>query len=431
MSERNNEGRREDSRGRRSDSHGSNRRDSRGSDRDDRRGSTRGGRREWNSDRQDRQARGEWKPRGENHRGGRRDDRQGESRGDWRNDRNRRDDRRDGRRDDRRDRGDRRDFKSGERSDRGDWKPRGEYRRDDRRGDRGGDRNRGGRGRYEDRNDRNNRGGGRPGRDDRRNDDRRNEGRGPRRENRGGRSEQERDSRSLAPQRSGFREERINRRLADPDLPGDIDVNDLDPMILQDLRVLSKDNAEDTAKHMIMAAEWMEDDPQLALRHARAAKDRAGRVAVAREVNGIAAYHAGEWKEALAELRAARRISGGPGMIAVMADCERGLGRPEKAIELGRSDEARQVDAETAIELAIVVAGARQDLGQNDAAVVTLQRANPSMEAKGIPAMRLSYAYAHALSEAGRKDEAKEWFEHTARLDEDQWTDAQERLKEF
>ena len=67
----------------------------------------------------------------------------------------------------------------------------------------------------------------------------------------------------------------------------------------------------------------------------------------------------------------------------------------KKAIELGRSDEARSVDAETAIELAIVVAGARQDLGQNDAAVVALQRANPSMEAKGIPAMRLSYAYAH------------------------------------
>src|SRR5699024_1230434 len=133
--------------------------------------------------------------------------------------------------------------------------------------------------------------------------------------------------------------------MADPDLPDDIDINDLDPLILQDLRVLSKDNAEETARHMIMAAEWMEDDPQLALRHARAAKDRAGRVAVAREVNGIAAYHAGELMQVLAELRAARRISGGPGNLAVMADCERGLGRPEKAIELGRSEEAQQVDA--------------------------------------------------------------------------------------
>ncbi len=381
MSERYNEGRREESRGRRSDSHGSNRRDNRQSGRGDRR--------EWNNERQDRQGRGDWKSRGENERGRRSDGRPGSSRGNWREDRNDRDERRGG--------GDRRE------GGRRDWQSRGE---------RGGD-------------NRDNR------RGDRRNDERRGDSRGRGHANRGGRAEQERAGRNLAPQRSGFREERINRRMADPDLPDDIDINDLDPLILQDLRVLSKDNAEETAKHMIMAAEWMEDDPQLALRHARAAKDRAGRVAVAREVNGIAAYHAGEWKEALAELRAARRISGGPGMLAVMADCERGLGRPEKAIELGRSEEAQQVDAETAIELAIVVAGARQDLGQNDSAVVTLQRANPSKDAKGIPAMRLSYAYANALAEAGRKEEAKEWFEHTAKLDVDQWTDAHERLKEF
>ncbi|WLP86593.1 tetratricopeptide repeat protein [Corynebacterium stationis] len=381
MSERYNEGRREESRGRRSDSHGSNRRDNRQSGRGDRR--------EWNNERQDRQGRGDWKSRGENDRGRRSDGRPGSSRGNWREDRNDRDERRGG--------GDRRE------GGRRDWQSRGE---------RGGD-------------NRDNR------RGDRRNDERRGDSRGRGHANRGGRAEQERAGRNLAPQRSGFREERINRRMADPDLPDDIDINDLDPLILQDLRVLSKDNAEETAKHMIMAAEWMEDDPQLALRHARAAKDRAGRVAVAREVNGIAAYHAGEWKEALAELRAARRISGGPGMLAVMADCERGLGRPEKAIELGRSEEAQQVDAETAIELAIVVAGARQDLGQNDSAVVTLQRANPSKDAKGIPAMRLSYAYANALAEAGRKEEAKEWFEHTAKLDVDQWTDAHERLKEF
>lgn len=99
--------------------------------------------------------------------------------------------------------------------------------------------------------------------------------------------------------------------MTDPDLPSDIDIEDLDPSVLQDLRSLSKENMEAVAKHLIMAGTWMDDDPKLALRHARAAKDRAGRVAVAREANGIAAYRAGEWKEALSELRAARRISGG------------------------------------------------------------------------------------------------------------------------
>ena len=233
------------------------------------------------------------------------------------------------------------------------------------------------------------------------------------------------------PQRPGFREERLNKRSADPDLPDDVNPSDLDPSVLQDLKVLSRENADAVAKHMIMSATLMEEDPQLALRHARAAKDRAGRVSVVREVNGIAAYHAGEWKEALSELRASRRMHGGPGLLAVMADCERGLGRPEKAIELSRAPEAKELDPDQAIELAIVAAGARLDQGQADSAVITLQRANPDKADRGMAAVRLSYAYANALLEAGRRDEAVEWFNHAADIDEEEWTDAEERLAEL
>ena len=96
--------------------------------------------------------------------------------------------------------------------------------------------------------------------------------------------------------------------MNEPKLPEDIDPAELDPSVRQDLTSLAKDNADQVARHMIMAASVMAEDPQLALRHARAAKDRAGRVGVVRETNGVAAYHAGEWKEALAELRAARRM---------------------------------------------------------------------------------------------------------------------------
>lgn len=234
-----------------------------------------------------------------------------------------------------------------------------------------------------------------------------------------------------SPQRSGFREERINKRMTEPDLPDDIDIHVLDPMVLQDLKVLSKDNAEAVAKHMFMAATLMEDDPKLALRHARAAKDRAGRVAVARETNGIAAYRAGEWREALSELRAARRMSGGPGFMAVMADCERGLGRPEKAVEMGRSDEARMLDREGAVELGIVIAGARLDMNQPESAVITLQRLNPDLSSQGAVNARLSYAYADALVAAGRVEEAKEWFAHADKIDEDDMLDAAERLSEL
>lgn len=233
------------------------------------------------------------------------------------------------------------------------------------------------------------------------------------------------------PVRSGYREERIKARENEPDLPSDIDIQDLDPLVLQDLKVLSRDNADAVAKHMFMAATLMADDPQLALRHARAAKERAGRVAVTRETNGIAAYHAGEWKEALSELRAARRISGGPGLLAVMADCERGLGRPEKAIAMARSEEAELLDPESKVEFAIVIAGARADLEHYDSALLTLQRANPSEKATGATAARLSYAYADALARVGRKDEAAHWFQVADAQDEYGDLDALERVKEL
>ncbi len=298
------------------------------------------------------------------------------------------------------------------------------YGRDDRQSGQGGQgQSRGGHSerRYEKRDDRSGRPGGRDGGRD--------AGQNRGHANRGGRDQQTRDN--LHPQRSGFREERINSRLNEPDLPGDLDIQDLDPLVLQDLRVLSRDNADSVAKHMIMAATWLPDDPKLALRHARVAKERAGRVSVVRETCGIAAYHAGEWKEALSELRAARRMSGGAGLIAVMADCERGLGRPEKAIDLARTEDLSDLDEDSKTELAIVVAGARHDLGQHDSAVVELQRVNPSLTSTGLTAARLSYSYADALVLAGRADEAREWFQHVVDIDEDGFLDAAERIAQL
>ncbi|AKK03047.1 hypothetical protein CEPID_05930 [Corynebacterium epidermidicanis] len=182
---------------------------------------------------------------------------------------------------------------------------------------------------------------------------------------------------------------------------------------------------------MIMVASLLADDPKLALQHARAAKDRGGRVSVVRETAGIAAYHAGEWKEALSELRAARRMSGGPGLVAVMADCERALGRPEKAIELAREIDVTELDPETRIELAIVVAGARRDLSQIDAALVELERVMPPKTAGGYSASRIFYVYADLLAEKGRTADAIEWFTLAGRADEDELLDVADRLKEL
>ena len=220
-------------------------------------------------------------------------------------------------------------------------------------------------------------------------------------------------------------------RPDEPDLPDEIQASDLEPAVRRDLLSLDKSNADTVARHLVMASRLIDDDARLALAHARAARQRAGRIAVVRETAGVTAYHAGEWAEALSELRAARRMAGGPGLLAVMADCERGLGRAERAIELGRSDEARQLTGDDAIELRMVVAGARMDLGQYDQAVVTLQTPDLDVSKTGSTAARLFYAYADALVAAGRTDDGVKWFLNSAAADLDGETDAEERVAEL
>lgn len=220
-------------------------------------------------------------------------------------------------------------------------------------------------------------------------------------------------------------------RPDEPDLPDEVLASALDKDVRRDLLSLDKSNAEAVARHLVMAGALVDDDPALALSHARAARNRAGRIAAVREAVGITAYHAGEWAEAIAELRAARRMAGGPGLVAVIADCERALGRPERALELGRSEQARALGPDEATELRIVLAGARQDMGQLDAAVVMLQTPELDPERTGTPAARLFYAYADALVVAGRRDDAVRWFLNAAQADVDGETDAEDRLEEL
>ncbi|WP_245592477.1 hypothetical protein [Actinomadura rifamycini] len=186
------------------------------------------------------------------------------------------------------------------------------------------------------------------------------------------------------------------------------------------------------ARHLVMAGQLAEDDPELSYRHAKAARRLASRVGIVREAAGIAAYHAGEWAEALAELRAARRLGAGDdSYLPVMVDCERGLGRPERALDLVKSPEAERLDPMGRIELRIVESGVRRDLGQYDAAVVALQV--PELRDRRLRpwSARLFYAYADALAEANRAEEAIEWFARAAAADREGETDAAERYAEL
>jgi tetratricopeptide (TPR) repeat protein len=212
-----------------------------------------------------------------------------------------------------------------------------------------------------------------------------------------------------------------------PGVPEDADVSLLDRGVRSELRSLSKINADAVGKHLVAAGQLVDTDPRRALAHARAARARAARVGAVREAVGIAAYHAGEWSEALTELRTARRISGDPRNLPVIADCERALGRSEQAARVLSDPDVRRLDAETRTELLIVVAGARRDVGQLDAALSVLARGGLDRNRPRAGAARLWYAYADILAEAGRTEEAASWFAASAALDPDGELDAVDR----
>ncbi|WP_018833688.1 Replicase polyprotein 1ab [Salinispora tropica] len=185
------------------------------------------------------------------------------------------------------------------------------------------------------------------------------------------------------------------------------------------------------ARHLVAVGQLIDEDPAEALAHALAARRLAARIAAVREAVGLAAYHAGEWQTAVAELRTYHRMTGLQSHLAVLADCERALGRPERAIDLYRGADRKELDRAVAGELLIVAAGARGDLGQKDAAVAMLQVPELTGEAAEPWTVRLRYAYADALLAGGRREEAREWFSRAAEVDTDGATDAAERLLEL
>jgi hypothetical protein len=205
---------------------------------------------------------------------------------------------------------------------------------------------------------------------------------------------------------------------------------ELDKAVARELSTLRAEAAEQAAKHLVMSGRLLDEDPEQAYQHALAARCCGPRVAVIREAVGVAAYTAGHWTEALAELRAARRISGDDEHWPMMADCERALGRPEKALAMAAAPEVKKLSKASLIEMRIVAAGARTDLGQLEAAVVTLQTADLNTTGPAW-APRLRFAYAAALGAAGRHEEAREWYVRAAEVDPEGETDAAERLQEL
>ncbi|MGW6869307.1 hypothetical protein ACWGHM_34015 [Streptomyces sp. NPDC054904] len=194
---------------------------------------------------------------------------------------------------------------------------------------------------------------------------------------------------------------------------------------------LPKGLAEEVSRNLVMVARLIDEDPEQSYAYARIALRLASRVAAVREAAGFAAYATQKYSEALAEFRAAKRMTGSVELWPVMADCERGLGRPERALAMAGEPEVQKLDKAGQVEMRLVAAGARRDMGELDAAIVTLQ--SPELASSSVQpwTARLRYAYADALLAAGREDEAREWFAKTLEADKDGATDASDRLAEI
>ncbi|MGZ5418235.1 MAG: tetratricopeptide repeat protein [Nocardioides sp.] len=255
--------------------------------------------------------------------------------------------------------------------------------------------------------------GGRPPRDDRRTDRR-----------------DDRDDRRIRPRDEAERSAE-QAKYDGPPLDPEISGKELDRNVAQQLRGLPEKLAARVARHLVAAGMLLDEDPKTAYQHTLAARARAARIAVVREACGEAAYYAGEYAEALSELRAAKRMNGNTEYLPVMADCERALGRPEKALALARNPSVANLEDSLKAEMTIVEAGARRDLGELDAALRTLENAPLRSRSRADWVARLRYAYADTLLAAGKREEAVIWFHRTVGVDSNEVTDAAERLEQL
>lgn len=195
----------------------------------------------------------------------------------------------------------------------------------------------------------------------------------------------------------------------DPELPDDVTENELHRSARNELKALTKENAEWVAKHLAMVARLIDDDPEQAHQHALSASRRAGRIGVVRETLAITAYQTGDFALALRELRTYRRISGSDEHLPLMVDSERGMGRPERALELGRSVERTTLSQGSQVTLAIAMSGARLDLSQPELALSELQIEQLDGNVAYSWSPDLFHAYAEVLEELHRESDAATW----------------------
>ena len=197
-----------------------------------------------------------------------------------------------------------------------------------------------------------------------------------------------------------------HRRPDEPKMPKGIEWRMLTTDDRERLRGLSKEHAENIGLHILAAYTLEESNPELALEHAKWVARQASRIDFARETLAFVAYRQGDYKLALREFRTAFRMNGFLDYLPFIADCERGMGEPKKAIEVAVSDDAKYLRGEAKAEMFLVYAGALGDLKMWDKAIEIVHTLGRSKGLAGEYRMRAVQAEQYFLEEAGRTDEA-------------------------
>jgi len=232
-----------------------------------------------------------------------------------------------------------------------------------------------------------------------------------------------RDNRDAKPARPAWQERVANKPDLDytkpkaPPIPDEINSSELPLQLRVQLKTLTEENAEQVARHLAMVRLLIDQEPELALEHAKTAASRAGRIAFIRETLGVTAYTAGDFALALRELLAHRRATASQDQLPLIVDSERGLGRPKRALEEGRAVDRNTLEPSVRVNLAIAMSGARLDLGQNELALAELEIRELDPTKVFDYSVPLFWAYSDTLEILGREQESKHWAELAERAE--------------
>ncbi|EPD26453.1 hypothetical protein [Actinotignum schaalii] len=195
--------------------------------------------------------------------------------------------------------------------------------------------------------------------------------------------------------------------MKDPFIPETVNAQDLAAESRRKLKVLAPAVSENVARHLVYAGSMMDQNPELAYEHAKAAYRHAARIDIVREALGLTSYLTGRYSEALRELRTYRRMTDDYSHVALEADSERGLGRPEKALAFIAEIPLKRLNTATTLELALVTSGARADAGDSEAGLAVLEKIKVENLDEELRA-RVELIKADRLEELGRVEEAED-----------------------